>query len=118
MCIPKYCYVSHSNNDVSVVRVFLHFANPLKQIVLVSLKFLFLVKFFRGKNLENCFSFQMEDVLWAGLTDSHIKLPMAITAENLAVKYNLNREEVDEIALRSQTRWKAGLLIVHLVLYF
>lgn len=28
----------------------------------------------------------MEDSLWAGLTDSHVGLPMGMTAENLAVK--------------------------------
>lgn len=54
------------------------------------------------------FDLKLEDVLWHGLTDAHVKLPMALTAENLAVKYNLNREEVDGIALRSQTRWKAA----------
>ncbi|XP_029642387.1 3-ketoacyl-CoA thiolase, mitochondrial isoform X1 [Octopus sinensis] len=51
---------------------------------------------------------KMEDTLMAGLTDLHVKLPMAITAENLAVKYGLSREEVDEFALRSQTRWRAA----------
>lgn len=28
----------------------------------------------------------MEDSLWAGLTDSHVGLPMGMTAENLADK--------------------------------
>lgn len=48
----------------------------------------------------------LEDSLWASLTDSHIKTPMALTAENLAEKYKLTREECDSFALRSQTRWK------------
>lgn len=30
---------------------------------------------------------------------------MAITAENLAVKYNISREECDKFALTSQQRW-------------
>jgi acetyl-CoA acyltransferase 2 len=28
----------------------------------------------------------LQDCLWAALTDSHIKTPMGVTAENLAVK--------------------------------
>ncbi|KAH3884964.1 hypothetical protein DPMN_008950 [Dreissena polymorpha] len=48
---------------------------------------------------------QMEDVLWAGLTDSHTKMPMAITAENLAEKYNISRADCDAYALSSQQRW-------------
>lgn len=50
----------------------------------------------------------MEDTLWSGLTDSYCKLPMAITAENLAEKYNITREECDKWALQSQTRWAKG----------
>lgn len=42
----------------------------------------------------------------AGLTDSYCKFPMAITAENLAVKHKIPREKVDEFALRSQKLWK------------
>jgi hypothetical protein len=34
----------------------------------------------------------MEDMLWAGLTDSYAGTPMGITAENLATKYNITRE--------------------------
>eukprot|EP00164_Ancoracysta_twista_P004924 GFYU01006694.1.p1 GENE.GFYU01006694.1~~GFYU01006694.1.p1 ORF type:complete len:427 (+),score=133.05 GFYU01006694.1:101-1282(+) len=45
---------------------------------------------------------KMEDTLWATLTDSYCKTPMAITAENLAEQYNVSREECDEYALRSQ----------------
>lgn len=53
-----------------------------------------------GANVE------FEDSLWQGLTDQHVKLPMGITAENLGAKYNVTREEVDNFALDSQTRWK------------
>ncbi len=45
---------------------------------------------------------ELEDALSAGLSDSYVNLPMAITAENLAEKYKLSREEVDAYALRSQ----------------
>lgn len=31
---------------------------------------------------------------------------MALTAENLAVKHKLGREQVDAFALRSQQQWK------------
>jgi acetyl-CoA acyltransferase 2 len=46
--------------------------------------------------------FEAKDSLWAGLTDSYAKLPMGITAENLAEKYNISREQCDEYGLRSQ----------------
>ena len=45
---------------------------------------------------------QLEDILWAALTDSYVNLPMAETAENLAEQYKLDRSCVDEFALRSQ----------------
>jgi acetyl-CoA C-acetyltransferase len=45
---------------------------------------------------------QLEDSLWEALVDSYIGCGMAITAENLAEKYGLSREEVDAYALRSQ----------------
>eukprot|EP00752_Nemacystus_decipiens_P011320 g10060.t1 len=51
---------------------------------------------------------KMEDSLWAGLTDSHAGLPMGMTAENLAEKYGITREECDEYAISSQTRWSSG----------
>ncbi|XP_006891768.1 PREDICTED: 3-ketoacyl-CoA thiolase, mitochondrial [Elephantulus edwardii] len=51
---------------------------------------------------------KLEDTLWAGLTDQHIKLPMGITAENLAEKHKISREECDKYALQSQQRWKAA----------
>lgn len=46
--------------------------------------------------------------MWAGLTDLHVKIPMGITAENLAEKYQITREEVDNYAFQTQQRWKAG----------
>ncbi|KAK1176148.1 3-ketoacyl-CoA thiolase, mitochondrial isoform X1 [Acipenser oxyrinchus oxyrinchus] len=51
---------------------------------------------------------KMEDTLWAGLTDLHVKLPMGITAENLAVQYEISREDCDKYAHKTQQRWKAA----------
>ncbi|MGA8575305.1 MAG: acetyl-CoA C-acyltransferase, partial [Candidatus Cybelea sp.] len=45
-----------------------------------------------------------EDSLWTALIDSYGNTPMAITAENLAKKYGISREESDEFALTSQQR--------------
>lgn len=53
----------------------------------------------------------MEDTLWAGLTDSYIKTPMGVTAENLAEKYGITRLDADEFALASQQRWGKGTLL-------
>jgi acetyl-CoA acyltransferase 2 len=44
----------------------------------------------------------LEDLLWESLTDPQCGFSMAQTAENLAEKYRLTRQEVDEYALRSQ----------------
>jgi len=49
-------------------------------------------------------SVKFEDTLWEALTDSYNRLPMAITAENLADRYHIAREACDEFALRSQER--------------
>ncbi|KAF5272407.1 hypothetical protein FQA39_LY07875 [Lamprigera yunnana] len=51
-------------------------------------------------------NYQLEDTLWASLTDSYCKLPMALTAEKLGAKFNITRDEVDEFSLRSQMLWK------------
>ncbi len=51
---------------------------------------------------------QVEDSLWSALTDSYCNTPMAVTAENLAQKYGISREQCDEYALRSQKRWAAA----------
>jgi len=45
---------------------------------------------------------KLEDALWEGLTDSYNGMPMAITAENLAERYEITRQEADEFSLRSQ----------------
>ncbi len=51
---------------------------------------------------------QVEDSLWSALTDSYSNTPMAVTAENLAVKYGLSRADIDAYALTSQQRWAAA----------
>ncbi len=52
----------------------------------------------------------MKDLLWECLTDTQTGMPMAITAENLAEKYRITREECDAFALGSQQRWAAANL--------
>jgi len=47
---------------------------------------------------------KLEDSLWEGLTDSYNNMPMAITAENLAERYEITRKESDAFSLRSQQR--------------
>ena len=49
---------------------------------------------------------KLEDTLWHALVDPYRNMPMAITAENVAAKYGLTREEVDEYAYTSQIRAK------------
>lgn len=49
-----------------------------------------------------------EDSLGAGSLDTYCNFTMPQTAENLAEKHELKRSEVDEFALQSQQKWKAG----------
>jgi acetyl-CoA acetyltransferase family protein len=55
---------------------------------------------------------QFEDVLWEALVDSHCKLPMGQTAEELGERYAVTRAEADQVALESHRRaydaWGAG----------
>lgn len=39
------------------------------------------------------------------MTDSYVKLPMALTAENLAEQHSISRLQCDELAIRSQVLW-------------
>lgn len=52
---------------------------------------------------------ELEDYMTAALVDAYSKTPMAITAENLAVKYGISREEADKYSVQSQQRYKACL---------
>jgi acetyl-CoA acyltransferase 2 len=56
-----------------------------------------------GVNLGS--GLKLRDSLWDGLTDTYAQLPMGMTAENLAEKYGITREECDEFAVRSQRLW-------------
>ncbi|CAN5771956.1 acetyl-CoA C-acetyltransferase [soil metagenome] len=53
-----------------------------------------------------------EDLLWEALTDTFAGCSMAMTAENLADRYGITREDVDSYALRSQQMahraWEEG----------
>jgi acetyl-CoA acyltransferase 2 len=49
-----------------------------------------------------------EDVLWESLRDFNCDLTMAQTAEELAERYDVTREEADGVAVRSQQRAKAA----------
>ncbi|XP_022813914.1 3-ketoacyl-CoA thiolase, mitochondrial-like isoform X1 [Spodoptera litura] len=67
----------------------------------------FLVRGFRfGTQLGKPMDF--EDYLKAGSVDSYCNLSMAQTSENLADMYKLKRDQVDEYAMKSQMKWKAG----------
>jgi acetyl-CoA acetyltransferase family protein len=54
----------------------------------------------------------LEDTLWEALLDSRCGLTMAQTAETLAERYEVSRQEADEVAARSQHRaaraWDEG----------
>lgn len=60
-----------------------------------------------------------EDLLWSALTDPQCNLSMAQTAEKLAEKYGVTREEADNVAYESQQRakaaWDAGRFDAELV---
>lgn len=52
---------------------------------------------------------KMEDLLWEALYDPYAGLTMSLTAENLAEKYKISREECDVYALRSQNLAEAAI---------
>ncbi len=51
---------------------------------------------------------ELEDTLWSSLTDPYCGFSMAMTAENLAEKLKISRQEQDEFAFRSQKQAKAA----------
>ncbi len=51
---------------------------------------------------------QLEDSLWSALTDSYCNTPMAVTAENLAIEYKIDRATCDAFALSSQQKWASA----------
>jgi acetyl-CoA acetyltransferase family protein len=60
------------------------------------------------------FQTPMEDALQSALSDEYANIAMGVTAENLAEKYDIHREMVDEFAALSQARateaWDSGRL--------
>jgi len=54
-------------------------------------------------------SLELRDFLWDSLTDGYCKLPMAITAENLAEDFSISREECEEFAVLTQERYQKAL---------
>lgn len=50
----------------------------------------------------------LEDMLWSALTDSYTGQGMALTAEQLAVDYQLSQEVVDEYSVLTQKRFAAA----------
>jgi acetyl-CoA C-acetyltransferase len=52
---------------------------------------------------------ELSDGVWDGLFDQHTGLIMGMTAENVAEKYHISREEQDEFAFISQMRAKRAL---------
>ena len=56
---------------------------------------------------------KLEDMMWTSLTDQLSKTPMGVTAENLAVKYNVTREDSDSFSIRSQQTWGAAAQAGH-----
>ncbi len=50
----------------------------------------------------------LEDLLWESLSDTYCDLTMAQTAEELAERYSVTREEADQVAVNSQKRAKAA----------
>lgn len=54
-----------------------------------------------GARLKNV---EARDALWDGVTQIGVGPAMGITAENLAVKYNISRQEQDELAYQSHMK--------------
>lgn len=52
---------------------------------------------------------ELSDGVWDGLMDHHTGLIMGMTAENVAEKYNISREDQDKFAYRSQMRAKKAI---------
>jgi acetyl-CoA acyltransferase 2 len=61
---------------------------------------------FDGLRMGN---FELEDYMTSALTDQYAGIPMAITAENLAEKYDITREDCDKYSIQTQTRYKNAL---------
>lgn len=49
---------------------------------------------------------ELEDFMTSSLTDAHVAMPMAMTAEKLGEKYGITRDQCDEFSFESQARCK------------
>jgi len=61
------------------------------------------------RNIRNGIKLGVETKIedqWGGSVDLYCNLSMGQTAENLAEKYNISREESEQFSVTSQTRWK------------
>jgi acetyl-CoA acyltransferase 2 len=56
---------------------------------------------------------KLEDMMWTSLTDALSGTPMGVTAENLAAKFGVTREDCDQFSLRSQQTWGAAAAAGH-----
>lgn len=61
---------------------------------------------FDGLRMGN---YELEDAMTSALMDTYAGMPMAVTAENLGVQYDITRQACDEFAIKSQQRYKAAL---------
>jgi len=52
---------------------------------------------------------ELSDGIWDGLTDHYTGLIMGVTAENVAEKYGISREDQDDFAYTSQVRAKKAI---------
>lgn len=52
---------------------------------------------------------EVRDAMWDGVTRVGIGPPMGVTAENLAEKYNITREEQDELAYQSHMKASSSI---------
>jgi acetyl-CoA C-acetyltransferase len=52
---------------------------------------------------------ELSDGVWDGLFDQHSGLIMGMTAENVAERYNISREDQDQFAYRSQMKTKKAI---------
>ncbi|MBC8515378.1 acetyl-CoA C-acyltransferase [bacterium] len=66
----------------------------------------------QGKKWGNL---ELRDFLWDSLTDGYCKLPMAITAENLAEDHDISRKDCEEFAVLTQDRYADALGAGHFV---
>jgi acetyl-CoA acetyltransferase family protein len=63
------------------------------------------LRLFEGADAGAPLPAKLNDYLGECLFDTMAGIPMALTAENLAVRYGISREDADEYGYRSQSAW-------------